>query len=584
MLAADRARRGRGSLTGILKEFLPTLFAFALASVAERAVAADRPIGKPFITRSPAVGRSGMAATSHPLATLAAIETLKSGGNAIDAAIAANAVLAVTEPMSCGLGGDLFAIVWDARTRKLYGLNASGRSPRALTPEEFERRKLQYVPHLGPLSVTVPGCVDGWAELHQRFGKLPLEKVLAPAIRHARDGFSVTEVIALGWVDGAETYRDQPGFATTFLPNGRAPMHGETFRNPALAASLEKVARGGRDAFYRGEIARTIDQFMQEVGGFLRYEDLAEHRSEWVDPVRIEYRGYDVWELPPNGQGIAALQMLQLLNGFDLRSAGFGSPDHLHYFIEAKKLAFEDRARFYADPAFYETPVAELISAAYADERRGLIDRQQAATNVAAGNPALQTGDTIYLTTADKDRNMVSLIQSNFHSFGSGLCPPALGFCLQNRGQMFDLTPGRPNSYAPGKRPFHTIIPAFVTKQGRAVMSFGVMGGDMQPQGHVQILINLLDFDMGLQEAGDAPRVNHIGSSDPTGEPAEPNGGRVQLESGFAPETIGELTRRGHHIATDGYFGGYQAIWHDADKDVYFGATESRNDGVSLGY
>jgi gamma-glutamyltranspeptidase/glutathione hydrolase len=527
-----------------------------------------------------------MAATSQPLATLAAIEILKSGGSAVDAAIAANAVLGLAEPMSCGIGGDLFAIVWDARTKKLYGLNASGRSPRGLTLEEFQRRKLEYIPQRGPLPVSVPGCVDGWAELHQRFGKLPLEQVLAPAIRYAREGFPVTEVIALGWNGSPRTYKDYPSFAETYVPNGHTPQHGETFRNPGLGATLEQIAHGGRDAFYRGEIARTIDKFMREVGGFLRYEDLAEHHSDWVEPVSVNYRGYDVWELPPNGQGIAALQMLQVLKGFDLRSAGYGSPDHLHYLVEAKKLAFEDRARFYADPAFYKSPVAELISDPYADKRRALINPKQAATAVPAGNPAIDQGDTIYLTTADSEHNMVSFIQSNYRGFGSGLCPTGLGFCLQNRGEMFDLTPGRPNSYAPGKRPFHTIIPAFVTKDGRPVMSFGVMGGDMQPQGHVQILINLLDFDMGLQEAGDAPRVHHIGTSEPTGEPADAQGGQVQIESGFPSETIRELLYRGHRIiaATSGDFGGYQAIWYDADKDVYFGATESRKDGVALGY
>jgi gamma-glutamyltranspeptidase/glutathione hydrolase len=565
------------------------LAAVSAMSNVKRVMAADRPAGRTFVTRSPAVGKNGMAATSQPLATQAAIEILKAGGNAVDAAIAANAVLGLTEPMSCGIGGDLFAIVWDAKTKKLYGLNASGRSPRALTLEEFQRSKLQYVPKYGPLPVSVPGCVDGWAELHGRFGKLPLEQILAPAIRYAREGFPVTEVISLSWRPGAEVfkaYTEVPGFEQTFMPDGRAPKHGDTFRNPALADTLEQIAHGGRDAFYRGDIARTIDAFMREIGGFVRYEDLAEHRSDWVDPVSVNYRGYDVWELPPNGQGIAALQMLQVLKEFDLRAAGFGSPDHVHYLVEAKKLAFEDRARFYADPAFYKSPIEELISPAYADKRRALINPKRAGTDVPAGNPAIDEGDTIYLTTADADRNMVSFIQSNYRGYGSGLCPTGLGFSLQNRGEMFDLTLGRPNSYAPGKRPFHTIIPAFVTKDGRPVMSFGVMGGDMQPQGHVQILMNLLDFDMGLQEAGDAPRVHHIGTSEPTGEPADPRGGHVQIESGFSPETIRELVRRGHRVtaALSGDFGGYQAIWYDAEKDVYFGATESRKDGVALGY
>ncbi|HEX3600447.1 MAG TPA: gamma-glutamyltransferase [Lacipirellulaceae bacterium] len=559
--------------------------AFVVGSSSMFSSAAERSDERSIVTRSPAVGRHGMAATSQPLATMAAIEILKAGGNAVDAAIAANAVLAVTEPMSCGPGGDLFAIVWDANTQKLYGLNASGRSPLGLKLEEFKNRDLKFIPIKGPLAISVPGCVDGWAELHKRFGKLPLERILEPAIRHARDGFAVTEVIAHAWNASAAVDRKYPGFADVYLPTGHAPQHGETFRNPALAATLEAIAHGGRDAFYHGDIAAAIEDFMRANGGFIRREDLAAQHADWVEPVSAEYRGYDIWELPPNGQGIAVLEMLQLLKGYDLHRAGFGSADHLHYLIEAKKLAYEDRARFYADPKFYNVPITELISAAYADKRRPLIDAAHAATDPAPGNPALRAGDTIYLTTADKDQNMVSLIQSNYLGFGSGLCAPKLGFCFQNRGALFDLTPGRPNSYAPGKRPFHTIIPAFVTKDDKPVMSFGVMGGDFQPQGQVQILMNLFDFGMGLQEAGDAPRIRHDGSSSPTGQTAEPNGGEVVLESGFDAKTIDELKRRGHHIAkTSGEFGGYQAIWYDAEKDVYFGATESRKDGVALGY
>lgn len=562
-----------------------TFYSMTWVNLDNGATAADRPLGRGFTTRSPAVGKNGMAATSQPLATLAAIEILQAGGNAVDAAIAANAVLAVTEPMSCGPGGDLFAIVWDAKTQKLYGLNASGRSPRGLTLEEFQKRKLKYIPTEGPLSVSVPGCVDGWSELHARFGKLQLERVLAPAIRHARDGFPVTEVIARSWNSSVKSLSKLPGFKDVYAPGGKAPKHGESFHNLALAATLEQIAHGGRDAFYRGDIAREIDAFLHEHGGFVRAEDLAAHQSEWVEPVSAEYRGYEVWELPPNGQGICALQMLQMLKGFDLRKAGFGSADHVHYFIEAKKLAYEDRARFYADPAFGKPPVDALISTAYGDERRKLIDREHAATKVAPGNPLLETGDTVYLTTADKDHNMVSLIQSNFQGFGSGVCPPKLGFALQNRGALFDLTPGRPNSYEPGKRPFQTIIPAFLTKGGKPIMSFGVMGGDMQPQGHVLVLMNLLDFDMGLQEAGDAPRARHFGSSEPTGKPAEPNGGEVQLESSFESAAIADLKHRGHKLVpTKGDYGGYQAIWYDAEKDVYFGATECRKDGVAIGY
>lgn len=547
--------------------------------------AVDRPGGRAFVTRSQAVGARGMAATSQPLASMAAIEILRAGGNAVDAAIAANAVQSVTEPTSCGLGGDLFAIVWDNETQQLYGLNASGRSPQALTLAEFERLGHDTIPQHGMLPITVPGCVDGWFTLHKRFGKLPIEQVLAPAIAHARDGFAVTEVISKAWAGGVEARRDQPGWADVFLVDGQPPEHGEMFRNPALAATLEKIAAGGADEFYRGDIARVIDQFMRDQGGYLRYDDLANHHSDWVEPVSVEYRGYDVWELPPNGQGIAALQMLQMLKRFDLAQAGFGSPDHLHYFLEAKKLAFEDRARFYADPAFNPAPVKELISDEYGARRAGLIDPQRAATNVEAGDPVLRDGDTIFLTTADKDRNMVSLIQSNYRGFGAGPCAPGLGFCFQDRGELFNLEPGHANSYAPGKRPFHTIIPAFVTKEGRPVMSFGVMGGDMQPQGHVQVLVNLLDFKMGLQEAGDAPRVRHTGSSTPTGQSADEQGGTVYAESGIDDPTRSELARRGHELSTDkADFGGYQAIWYDAQRGVYYGATESRKDGVALGY
>ncbi len=440
-----------------------------------------------FPRRSPAVAKHGMAATSQPQATLVALETLKAGGNAIDAAIAANAMLCLTEPSSCGIGGDLFAIVWDAKTQQLYGLNASGRSPKRLALEEFSRQGLKSIPNLGPLAVTVPGCIDGWFELHARFGTLGFEQILEPAIHYGQEGFPVTEVIALAWSGGAEELSKYAGFRDTFLPNGTPPRHGELFRNPALASTLQQIAKGGADVFYRGPVARKIDEFMPQVGGFLQYEDLASHRSEWVKPCGVEYRGSTVWELPPNGQGIAVLQMLQMLKRFDLRSAGFGSADHIHLLVEAKKLAFEDRARFYADPDFYDAPIDQLLSDEYANQRCGLIQPSVAGKSVTAGNPALGRGDTVYLTTADKDRNFVSLIQSNYWGFGSGLCPPGLGFCLQNRGELFDLTPHQANTYAPGKRPFHTIIPAFVTRGGQPLLSFGLMGGDMQPQGHVQI-------------------------------------------------------------------------------------------------
>ena len=550
---------------------------------------ADRITGKAFATRSELIARHGMAATSQPLATQIALDILKDGGNAVDAAIAANAALGLMEPTGCGIGGDLFAIVWDAKTKMLYGLNASGRSPEKLSLEELRARLkkegLNEIPKAGPLTISVPGCVDGWFELHERFGKLPMNKILSPAIQSAEDGFPVSELIAHYWGQAIAAIGEEPGFAETFLVNGRAPGKGEIFRNPGLAKTLRDIAQGGREAFYRGEIARVASGFVREHGGYLSNNDFAKHKSEWVQPVSTDYRGHTLWELPPNGQGIAALQMLNILEGYNLRGAGFGSANHLHFFVEAKKLAFEDRARFYADPAFHKIPVAELISREYAARRRALIDPMRAADHVEAGNPALEAGDTIYLTVADQDRNMVSLIQSNFRGFGSGLCPTGLGFCLQSRGELFDLKEGRFNTYAPGKRPFHTIIPAFITKNGKPYVSFGVMGGATQPQAHAQIMMNLVDFDMNLQEAGDAPRLIHSGSSQPTGAKQEEGGGTVHLESGFPIESVRELMHRRHKVAWGlGYYGGYQAILYDAAQDVYYGASESRKDGQAAGY
>jgi len=549
-----------------------------------RAHAYDRVTGKPFASRSEVFARNGMAATAQPLATQAAIEILQRGGNAIDAAIAANAVLAVVEPVSCGLGGDLFAIVWEGRTKRLYGINGSGRSPASLTLQHLHSLGLKTIPPHGPLPVTVPGAVDAWFELHERFGHLPMADVLAPAIRYARLGYPVSELVAYYWNRSVPLLEPWAGFRETFMPGGRAPRKGEMFRNPALANTLEILARDGRDAFYKGAIAHTIDAFMRREKGFLTYDDLAAHHSEWVDPVSTNYRGYDVWELPPNGQGIAVLQLLNILEGYDLKAMGFGSTDYLHTFIEAKKLVFEDRAKFYADPAFNRIPVKELISKSYAAERRKLIDPARAAKRQPAGTPALEHGDTTYLTTADRFGNMVSLIQSNYRGMGSGLAPDGLGFIFQDRGELFDLQEGHFNTYAPRKRPFHTIIPGFVTRNGEAFMSFGVMGGATQPQAQAQVLINIIDFGMNLQEAGDAPRVIHMGSSQPTGEIMS-DGGAVALESGFARETVRELAKRGHRIVQAiGAFGGYQAIARDPASAVYTGASESRKDGQAAGF
>jgi gamma-glutamyltranspeptidase/glutathione hydrolase len=542
----------------------------------------DRITGYSFATRSEIIARSGMAATSQPLATQAALDILKKGGNAIDAAIAANAVLGVVEPTGSGIGGDLFAIIWSADRGKLFGLNASGRSPRTLKLEYFRENNIERIPSYGPLPVSVPGCVDGWFEMHDMLGRLPMKDILQPAISYARDGFPVTEVIAYYLQKGTELLKEYPNIMDIYMPGGKSPSKGEIFRNPYLASTLEKIVKGGRNEFYRGTIARAIDAFMKKNGGFLTYDDLSRHHSEWVDPVSTNYRGYEVWELPPNGQGIAALQILNILEGFDLAAMGFGSAEYMHLFTEAKKLAFEDRAKYYSDPSFSSTPVSQLISKKYAAERRKLIDRNIAAKVLPAGK--LEAGNTIYLTVADKFGNMVSLIQSNYRGMGSGMCPTGLGFILQDRGEMFSLEEGHNNVYAPGKRPFHTIIPAFITKNGKPWISFGVMGGDMQPQGHVQIVVNLIDFKMNLQEAGDAPRMHHIGSSEPTGE-LMTDGGILYLENGFRWETIQRLLSIGHTIQWDlGGYGGYQAIMWDDKNKVWFGASESRKDGQAAGY
>lgn len=558
----------------------------ALGLVSLAAQAADRVTGEAFATRSEVYAPHAMAATSHPLATQVALQTLREGGSAVDAAIAANAALGLMEPTGNGIGGDLFAIVWDPKTKKLYGYNGSGRSPRSLTLDEFRKRGLDDIPPHGPLPVSVPGTVDGWFALHGRFGRRTMAQNLAPAVRYAREGHPVHEVIAYYWGRSVPVLSKWPGFTEQFTIDGRAPRRGETWKNPNLANTLETIGREGRDAFYKGDIARTIDAYFKANGGFLSYEDLAAHTGEWVEPVSTNYRGYDVWELPPNSQGIAALQILNLLEPYDLKAYGFGSPEHVHLFTEAKKLAFADRAALYADPDFHRTPVARLVSKAYAKERGKLLSMDRAAKGVEAGViPELNEGDTIYLTTADADGMMVSLIQSNYRGMGSGMAPPGLGFILQDRGEMFVLKEGHPNSYAPGKRPFQTIIPAFVTRDGKPWLSFGVMGGAMQPQGHAQIVMNLVDFGMNLQEAGDAPRIQHDGDTEPTGQNTNPGTvGELDLETGFPYETVRALMRKGHSVRfADGPYGGYQAIMANP-QGGWIGASESRKDGQAAGY
>ena len=549
------------------------------------AASADRPEGRSFATRSVVHATHGMVAAAHPLAVEIGLDVLKDGGSAVDAAIAVNAALALMEPVSCGLDGDLFAMVWDPETETLHGLNGSGRAPAGLTADQVPAEPDGTIPVYSPYSWTVPGCVDGWFELHGKFGKLPMSRLLQPTIETAREGAPVPRVIAAAWASGAAKFKDMPGFAEVFMPGGVIPAEGELFANPALANTLKRMASGGRDAFYGGETARALVAYSEKVGGFFSLEDLANHTSEWVEPVSTTYRGHTVWELPPNGQGIAALQILNLLEDYDLAAMGRDNPDFWHLLIEAKKIAYEDRARFYADMEFNELPVADLISKEYAAERAKLIDMTRAARSVDPGNPGLDHGDTTFLVVADSSGQMVSLIQSNYTGFGSGYVVPELGFGIQDRGALFTLEEGHPNFLEPGKRPFHTIIPAFMGVNGVPNMPFGVMGGDMQPQGHIQIVINLVDFNMDLQEAGDAARFRHTGSSAPTGT-LMTGGGTVHLESGVSTEIRRELMRRGHRIQelpAPGY-GGYQAIRRNPETGVYAGATESRKDGTAAGY
>ena len=547
--------------------------------------AADRPEGRPDATRSVVYARHGMVASAHPTATRVGVDILRQGGSAVDAAIAVNAALAVLEPTSCGLGGDLFALVWDPDTGELAGLNGSGRAPASLDIADVPAESDGTIPLYSPFAWTVPGAADGWFTLHARYGRLSLAEVLGPAIRLAREGEPVPQVIAAAWQRSARAFGDMPGFAEVFMPGGRAPREGEVFANPALARTLESLASGGRDAFYSGPIAERIVAYSEAHGGFFSAEDLASHHGDWVEPISTTYRGVRVWELPPNGQGLAALEMLDILETFDLAAMGRGDPDLWHLLVEAKKLAFADRARYYADPDMADVPVEGLLSKTYARRQAERIDMRRAARTVEPGNPHLEEGDTTFLATADADGMMVSLIQSNYTGFGSGYVIPELGFGIQNRGALFSLDPDHPNALAPGKRPFHTIIPAFMTEAGSPTpnIAFGVMGGSMQPQGHVQIVVNLVDFGMNLQEAGDAARFRHLGSSQPTGT-AMSDGGIVSLESGVADAVRRELQRRGHTLQESLSFGGYQAIRRDPVTGVYAGATESRKDGAAAGF
>ena len=540
----------------------------------------DRLTGKDFATRSEVIATNGMAATSHPLATQTALDVLKDGGNAIDAAIAANAVLGLVEPTGCGIGGDLFAIVWIEEDKKLYGLNSSGPAPQDMTIEKLKAMGVDKIPPFGPLPVTVPGAVAGWTALHKRFGNKSFEELFNNAIYYADNGFPITEVVGYYLQLSSERYKDYPNFKDVWMPNGEALKKGDVFVNKDLANTYKQIAKSYGESFYKGDIAQIISEFIVEQGGFLSVEDLKSYEPEWINPVSSNYRGFDVWELPPNGQGIAALQILNILEQYDIASMGHNSAEYIHLFTEAKKLAYEDRAKYYADMSFADVPVKDLISKEYALTRNKLINPKKAASTYDSG--IFEDGDTIYMTVADKDGNMVSLIQSNYRGMGSGMVPPNLGFMLQDRGEMFNLDPEHRNSLEGGKRPFHTIIPAFITKDDKPFISFGLMGGGMQPQGHAQIVVNIVDFQMNLQEAGDAPRIRHFGSSQPTGE-IMLNGGFLSLESGINDEVRNELLKLGHNLKDEkGGYGGYQAIMKV--NEVYYGASESRKDGHASGF
>jgi gamma-glutamyltranspeptidase/glutathione hydrolase len=588
-------------LGGILGGALIMAIGFTASTAYGQMSRGDRYSGAPWATRSPVLAQHGMVASEQPLASEAAVEVLKKGGSAVDAAIAANAMIGLMQPVLNGIGGDMFAIVYDPKTHKLYGYNGSGWSPKGrdlakMTAEveaAYKKAGMEpkaHIPPVGSLPITVPGAMDGWFALHDRFGKLPMTEVLAPAIHYATIGFPVTQLVSVYWKGNMAAFEKNKGLIeeldnarATYMPSGHTPAEGEIFKNPDLANTLSIIAKGGRDAYYKGPIAHTIDTYMKRIGGDLRYEDFADFHGEWVDPVSVNYRGYDVYELPPNGQGMAALQMLNILKGFDLKKMGAGSADTLTALLEAKRLAYEDLAKWYADPRFYHAPIKGLLSDAYADERRKLIDLSHANPNIGPGNPQLHNGDTIYLTAADKDGMMVSLIQSNYRGMGSGLVADHLGFMFQDRGELYSLNPNAANVYAPRKRPFQTIIPGFVMKDGQPFLSFGLMGGDMQPQGHVQVLTDIIDFGMNVQEADDAARWRHYGGAEPTGEPST-GIGTVEMESGFDPAVKAELEKRGYHVVGgSGNFGGYQAIMR-APNGVYWGASEMRKDGEVVGY
>jgi gamma-glutamyltranspeptidase / glutathione hydrolase len=558
----------------ILKKQAATIFVISMILTSVLPVASQQPVGdKPSAsggrTRSAVRAMNGMIATSQPLASAAGLRILQQGGNAIDAAVAAAAVLCVVEPMMVSPGGDLFAIVWNAKKRELKALNASGRAPLAASIDELKKRGFDTMPQNGIHAITVPGAVDGWAKLLERYGTMKLAQVLQPAIDYAERGFPVTDVIASDWEEGVK-HKDEPDFAKTFLPGGKPPVAGEIFLNKNLAGTLKKVAAGGPEAFYRGEIAAKIVKFAGEKGGLHTLKDFASHTSNWIDPISTTYRGNTVYELPPNTQGLTALIWLNILEGFDLRSLGHNTPQYLHLLAEAKKLAFIERARHIADPAFYQGPIDNLLSKSYSTELRKRIDQNHVMEQTASGPRGGE--DTVYLTVVDKDRNAISLIQSIFSAFGSGLVAGDTGIVLHNRGAGFSFDPDHPNRLEGNKRPFHTLVPAMVFQNGNPWLTFGVMGGDMQTQGHVQVLLNIIDFGMDVQRAGEAPRFRHFESG-------------LALESAIGEDVSSALKSKGHKTTTSpGMFGGYQAIMIDPKTGALSGGSDPRKDGCAIGW
>ncbi|UAK23000.1 gamma-glutamyltransferase family protein [Sphingomonas nostoxanthinifaciens] len=593
LLAQKASPSGTPSTEGIPEGFQPP---DATRFLRPDVHAGDRPVGASFGSRSPVCGCSGAAGSAHPVATMVAIEILKKGGSAVDAAIAMNAALGFLEPTSSGVGGDCYALLWDPKLGKVVGIAGSGRSPQSLTLDiARSRAKNGALPPLGAVAVSTPGAVDCWWSLHQRYGKLKWAEVMAPAIALAEQGVPVPPLIATAirasirkFASAGSGVEDPTNAVKTWAPKGKTPDIGGVFRNPDLARTYRMIAEGGRDAFYEGPIARTIDAYFKRIGGWLSYGDLARHRSEWVEPLFTTYRGVGVHAMGANTQGLATLQMLNILEHFDLRGAGFQSALSIHLQAEAKRLAYADRARFYADPHFSKVPFEWLGSKDYAAQRAKLIRPDRILDPVYPGE-APSHGDTTYFSCADKDGMMVSMIQSNFRGMGSGLVADGLGFMFQDRGQLFSLQDGHPNIYAPGKRPFQTIIPGFATRDGKPWMAFGVMGGDMQPMGQTQIMVNRVDYGLDAQAAGDSPRWHHEGSAQSMGEDAPdlPKTGLLRLESGVPDKARKALADIGWTIGSpEGGFGRYECVERtmpDGER-VYVGASEMRADGCALAY